>query len=123
MNDTSEIVCWRCGGSLAEISFPLRRLEECPACHAELHVCKMCEFFDPNVAESCREPVAAEVRDKEHANFCDYLRLAPNAYQPASAEQSAAASRLGELFGDDGKDATHDDPTDELEDLFKKPTN
>ena len=83
----------------------------------------MCKFFDPTVAESCTEPVAAEVRDKERANFCDYLSLKANAYQPASAEQNDAASTLSKLFDDDEKDATQIDPIDELEALFKKPSN
>ena len=33
-----DLVCWKCGASLAALTLPLRRLEECPACHAELHV-------------------------------------------------------------------------------------
>ena len=68
MNDPTDCVCWRCGDFLTELTLPLLRLEECPACNAEIHVCKMCEFFDPSVAKSCREPVAAEVRDNRRAS-------------------------------------------------------
>lgn len=116
-----DIVCWRCGHSLAEISLPLRRLEECPSCQAELHVCKLCEFYDTSVAKSCREPVAEEVRDKEHANFCDYFRPAPNAWHPVSGERSAAEARLKDLFGEAGDDGAGGDPKDQLDALFKDP--
>jgi hypothetical protein len=87
--------CWKCGASLAELSLPLRRLEECRACHAELHVCRMCEFYDTRVAKSCRETVAEEVKDKERANFCDYFRPSEQAWRPA--EQSAAEKARAEL--------------------------
>ena len=44
--------CWKCGASLAELSLPLRRTDECRACRAELHVCLMCEFYDTTVAKT-----------------------------------------------------------------------
>jgi hypothetical protein len=87
--------CWKCGASLAELSLPLRRLDECRVCHAELHVCRMCEFYDTRVAKSCRETVAEEVKDKERANFCDYFRPSEQAWHPA--EQSAAEKARAEL--------------------------
>ena len=40
----AELSCWKCGASLAELTLPLRRLEECRACGAELHVCRLCGF-------------------------------------------------------------------------------
>ena len=123
MSNPGEIVCWRCGHSLAELSLPLLRLDECPGCQAELHVCKMCEFFDPTVAKSCREPVAEEVRDKDCANFCDYFKLLPDAYQAVSAERASAEAQLDDLFGDNEKDTSSGNPLDELEGLFKKPTD
>jgi hypothetical protein len=92
--------CWNCGGSLADYSLPLRRLEECRACHAELHVCRMCDFYDTAKAKHCREPIAEEVKDKTRANFCDYFQPTPAAYQPgqlSAAEQARA--QLEALFG------------------------
>jgi len=92
--------CWKCGGSLADYSLPLRRLEECRACGAELHVCRMCEFYDTSKAKHCREPIAEEVKDKTQANFCDYFRPTPDAWRPG--ERSAAdeaRSQLETLFG------------------------
>jgi hypothetical protein len=96
-----ELVCWSCGASLAQDALPLTRLAECRACRAELHVCRLCEFYDPRVAKSCREPIAEEVKEKARANFCDYFRPRPGAYRPpdvAAARQARA--QLEALFGD-----------------------
>ncbi len=93
------LVCWHCGASLAELSLPLRRLDACKACRAELHVCKMCVEFDTSYAKHCKEPTAEEVRDKERANFCDHFRPREGAYTPPrTAEQSQARSALEDLF-------------------------
>jgi len=92
--------CWNCGASLGDYSLPLRRLEECRDCHAELHVCRMCEFYDTSKAKHCREPIAEEVKDKIQANFCDYFKATPAAYRPeqiSAAEQARA--QLEALFG------------------------
>ena len=92
--------CWKCGAALTEVTLPLRRLEACRACGAELYACRMCEFYHTSYAKSCRETVADEVKDKEHANFCDYLRPSPQAYKPGnlSAAEKARAD-LEALFG------------------------
>ena len=92
--------CWKCGGSLADYTLPLRRLEECRACHAELHVCRMCEFYDTTVAKHCRETIAEEVKDKTRANFCDYFQPTPAAYRPgAQSAGDQARAQLEALFG------------------------
>lgn len=105
---TSELVCWNCGASLADELLPLTRLAECRVCRAELHVCRLCEFYDPRVARSCREPVADEVKDKARANFCGYFQIRPGAYvAPAAAEARQAQAQLEALFGgasDEGND-------------------
>ena len=94
--------CWNCGTSLADLTLPLLRLEECRSCRAELHVCRMCTFYDTRVAKHCREPVADEVRDKIRANFCDYFQPSPDAYKPAEqAAADRAKSELDALFGKD----------------------
>jgi hypothetical protein len=119
------LVCWKCGASLAELSLPLRRLDECKQCGAELHVCKLCEFYSTSVAKHCREPIAEEVKDKERANFCDYFKPRPGAYSNAGADAAAKAkAELDALFGG-GKTATPEPSAAEkakaeLEALFKK---
>jgi hypothetical protein len=76
------LTCWKCGASLAALSLPLRRLDVCKACNAELHVCKLCVEYDVSVAKHCREPIAEEVRKKDEANFCDYFKPKAGAYVP-----------------------------------------
>jgi hypothetical protein len=100
------LVCWKCGSSLADLTLPLRRLEECRACHAELHVCKLCEWYDTAVAKHCREPIAEEVKDKERANFCDYFKPRDDAYSAKNTDAAAAAqAELDALFGGAAKKA------------------
>jgi hypothetical protein len=96
----TELVCWKCGTSLADYTLPLRRLEECRTCGAELHVCRMCEWYSIAVAKHCREPIAEEVKDKERANFCDYFKARPGAFSDSGTTAAAKAkSDLDALFG------------------------
>lgn len=121
------LVCWKCGASLADLTLPLLRLEECRQCHAELHVCKLCEWYSTAVAKHCREPIAEEVKDKERANFCDYFKPREDAYAAKSSDAAAnAQAELDALFGSGAK---ADDPPQpsaadkaraELEALFGK---
>jgi len=120
------LVCWKCGASLAEVTLPLRRLEECRTCGAELHVCRLCEWYCVTVAKQCREPIAEEVKDKERANFCDYFKPRPGAYSRADVSASdKARSDLDALFGGGAKSAAPepsaaDRAKAELDKLFKK---
>jgi hypothetical protein len=114
------LVCWKCGASLAELSLPLRRLEECTSCHAELHVCRMCVDYDTSKAKSCREPIAEEVKDKEHANFCDYFKPRPDAYKPRdTAAVTRSQAGLDALFGGAKSASEGDAARIKLDDLFK----
>lgn len=91
--------CWRCGASLAALTLPLSRADECRACRAELHVCRMCRFYDRSKAKSCAEPVADEVHDKDRANFCGYFEPAAGRHQPAGAAAERSRDALDALFG------------------------
>jgi len=120
--------CWKCGAALAsDLPLPLARLAECQACRAELHVCRMCEFFDPAVASQCREPVAEPVSDKQRANFCGWFRIRSRAGVASRDPDPAVESRrqLESLFGIDacggegGEERSAEDIARErLEDLF-----
>ena len=95
-----DLSCWKCGASLAGLSLPLRRLDVCPKCAVELHVCKLCVDYDIRVAKYCREPTAEEVRDKERANFCDHFKPRAGAWRPTDvAAIDAARAELERLFG------------------------
>ena len=95
-----ELVCWKCGASLVDLALPLRRLEECAKCRAQLHVCRMWREYDPRVTGACREQNAEEVRNKEGANFCDFFRPRPGAHAAGNGGPSdQALSELHKLFG------------------------
>jgi hypothetical protein len=93
------LICWRCGASLAALSLPLRRLDVCKACNAELHVCKMCVEYDTSYAKHCKEPTAEEERKKDEANFCDHFTPKVGAYVAKDGvELAKAKSALDDLF-------------------------
>jgi hypothetical protein len=65
-----------------------------------LHACRMCVDYDRRVAKHCREPTAEEVRDKEHANFCDHWKPRAGAYEaPDQRAIDHSLSELEKLFG------------------------
>jgi len=95
-----DLVCWKCGHSLAALSLPLTRRDECPRCRAELHVCRMCADYDESLAKRCREPTAEEVHDKQKANFCDFFAPRAGAYTPPDTGAAEKARLdLEKLFG------------------------
>ena len=96
-----DIRCYRCGESLAALSLPLSRQDECPGCGNYLHVCKMCVFFDPRGPRQCREDGAEEVKEKDRLNFCDWFKPSESAFDPdRKSEEDRARSALEDLFGD-----------------------
>jgi hypothetical protein len=117
--------CYRCGASLTDLSLPFGRLDECPSCSMQLHVCRMCVFFDTTVPKQCREDDANEVKaqDKERANFCDYFKPSDAAFDGSFANAEAGAKQaLDALFdespGDEGSASDGDGVTD-ADKLFK----
>ena len=113
--------CFRCGESLAPLTLPISRQDVCPACSNYLHICRMCVNFDPLVPKQCREDDAEEVMDKEKANFCDWYRPSPNAFNPAGKQADGKArSAAAALFSGETTDAAEDcDLTRAAEDLFR----
>ena len=117
----TELSCYRCGASLAELTLTISRHDECPACSVYLHVCRMCEFFDPEVPKQCTEDDAEEVFEKERLNFCEWYKPSMSAFDPQLAvEESLAKSELASLFGDQGAANPGDNALlRDAEDLFK----
>jgi hypothetical protein len=112
--------CYRCGASLAEVSLPFSRLEECPECENYLHVCRMCLFFDTAVPKQCREDDAEEVREKERANFCEWFKPNESAFDASFTEaDTKAKDQLAALFGDDSTSISPDEGQSEADKLFK----
>jgi hypothetical protein len=91
--------CWKCGAPLADMPVPVGRGEYCRACRAEIHVCRMCRFYDVTKARQCAEPVAEPVQNKERANFCGYFEPVAGRYRPAGPAADDARSALDALFG------------------------
>ena len=111
---------------MPDLLLPLPRHEECPHCRVQLHVCRMCEFFDAVAPQQCREPIADLVSDKSRANFCGYFKINPHAFTAPSDQADASHRELEGLFGDAASassaevDANEDAVQDELEQLFRK---
>lgn len=94
------IVCYRCGESLAALSLPLSRRDQCPQCSADVHVCKMCSNFDALVVRQCREDGAEDVTEKERPNFCDWFVPCDDAFDPdRKSTADSAQAALDALFG------------------------
>lgn len=121
-------VCWKCGHSVHDIE--LIRRAECAHCRADLHVCRMCRFFDPGLRRGCLEPIAEDVSDRERANFCDYFSVQTNVYVAAGGAGEEAKRALDELFGiqpGQEEESASDDPNAKaqqarrrLDELFDK---
>ena len=95
------MICWKCKKEI-----PLEkpsRSDECPLCHADLHVCKACEFYESGAHNDCRESSAEFVSDKERGNFCDYFRYkkltGSNGNTSGNDKAAAARDAFNALFG------------------------
>lgn len=121
-----EFHCWKCSLPLNDILLPMSRREVCTACDADLHVCKLCEHYCPNLSDACVEDRAEQVTNKETANFCDYFKPIDIGVQNVGVSQrSHAESELAALFGDEQPTAEHSSQSEadrvkaELDALFK----
>ena len=116
------ISCFRCGASLAAMSLPLSRQDECPECSVYLHVCRMCKDFDPTVPRQCLEDGAEDVTEKDRVNFCDWFSPSTSAFDAVRKSRAASARQsLDALFGSGDGSAASDASTDsdDAEKLFQ----
>lgn len=81
------MICWKCKKEIS-IEKPVRG-DECPLCHADLHVCKACDFYESGAHNDCRESSAEYVTDKERSNFCDYFRVKASLRQAQEPQGTA----------------------------------
>ncbi len=135
-----DFVCWNCGTALEQLLHPISRRAHCPSCFTEVHCCRMCVHFDPSIRpEQCDEDQAEHPLNKETANFCDYFKPCPNAFDQAqNPREGQSRAQLEALFGETSSTAEDTDTdvssnTDEsavskedaakarLEALFKPP--
>ncbi len=93
--NTQSLYCFNCN---KEIQVPgiVGRRDECPQCHADVHVCKNCEFYDPKIYNECREPLADSVKERDRANFCDYF--SPRNGEGSGVDKAAALRAAAEAL-------------------------
>jgi hypothetical protein len=89
--------CWHCGRKIELVAGERVGFhDECPGCGRALHSCRNCGFYDPAYNNSCREPMAERVVDKERFNFCEYFKPGDAAAKPAA--KTGAQDKLEALF-------------------------
>ncbi len=94
--------CWRCGAPIAPDDLPLTRRSACRQCGVDLHVCRMCRYYNPRLSRKCDEDQAEPPREAEVANFCDWFEPVPRAAEGGKVlSGEAAAAKFAALFGDD----------------------
>ncbi len=95
-----ELVCFSCGTKNSYMDRVGRR-DECLQCHADLHCCKNCRFYDSTAYNECRETSADVVREKEESNFCDFFE--PGSGQSQKSERDSLLAQAEALFGKKGE--------------------
>lgn len=101
------MVCWKCGEKLPSHCLPIRHYDLCPHCREDLHICRMCRAYDPNVNGKCRKDEADYVSNKERANYCHYFSPRPNAHDVIEDKSKQALNDLASLFGEDDQSTMH----------------
>ncbi len=116
--------CYKCDEEL-DFEVKIGRRDVCPNCHAYLHCCHNCEYWDEHVHNQCTENRAEFIRDREEGNFCLYFTF-KKPEEDTAREQADARSKLDSMFGGgatgDAAPAfspkTKDDAKSRLEALF-----
>lgn len=63
--------CYNCATMLMPgPDFP----SECPKCHAALHCCKQCSYFEPSTRFQCLKPVPLRISPKDAVNTCELFK-------------------------------------------------
>jgi hypothetical protein len=65
----------RCGACGAVLPIANSSLEQCPQCHAPMHACLQCTYFDAGKRFECAEPITERVADKNARNACPSYTL------------------------------------------------
>ena len=91
------LFCYQCNKSTKwehKISFR----EECPHCHADLHICLNCQFYDTKAHNECKESSAEPVRDKERNNYCEYFTPSNEKKNSSSPDRETPLKAAEDLF-------------------------
>ena len=93
--------CHSCGNEQifeVKVGVKVGRRDSCPHCGSDLHVCKNCQHFDPNVHNQCKEPEAAFIRDRAEANFCTHFYFRDSEAWKVDKSADDAKKKLAALF-------------------------
>jgi hypothetical protein len=91
--------CWHCARKIeVVVGERIGFRDECPECGRALHSCRNCGFYDPSYNNSCREPMAERVVDKERFNFCEYFIPSDAAAKSPAKAKMGAQEKLEALF-------------------------
>lgn len=75
----------------------------------------MCKSYDTRYPNRCSDERADPPVYKDTANFCEYFKPKPNAYDPDQDRASQEAqAELQALFGEEGEGETSGDGSDEV---------
>ena len=106
--------CFNCATALpADVDFN----GTCPKCHADLHCCKQCSYFEPSTRFQCMKPIPVRIAVKDKANECSLFKprvtiardgVATNGHASAPAPAGPPAPRNA------------DDARSAFDKLFKK---
>src|ERR1700690_2331005 len=84
--------CYNCSTPLpAGSDFPA----ECPKCHAALHCCKQCAYFEPSTRFQCVKPVPVRIVVKDQANDCTLFKPRVTVARDSAAAPPAASNQAG----------------------------
>jgi hypothetical protein len=93
--------CHACGNEQifdVKVGVKVGRRDSCPHCGADLHVCKNCRLYEPNLHNQCREPEAAFIRDRAEANFCMHFDFKDSDGFQQDTSVASAKEKLEALF-------------------------
>lgn len=58
-----------------------------------------CRFYEEGAYNSCREPRAERVVEKDKANFCEYFEFRDSQVEQIKSKAQEAKRKLDEIFG------------------------
>src|SRR3954466_12187933 len=97
----AKFYCWSCGNEQifdVKVGVKVGRQDSCPHCAADLHVCKNCHHWDPNINNQCREPEAYFIKDRERSNFCAHFNMKDSDGVRVDDSADKAKAKLNDLF-------------------------
>jgi len=89
--------CWKCGNKLAEGGARIPFKGTCDHCHAWLHCCKACKFYQEGQPNHCLIQGTEPISDRENLNYCDEFSLKTTVESESHKQISDVEKRL---FGD-----------------------